>query len=159
MAGRATKAANSPFYKARMEAAAFNDNYNSREGAAEELGIDRTRLARVELGSINPYPEEVLMMADTYNCPELTNHYCAKLCPLGKETIQEAELLHLDRLTIKVLGALEESGFIAKTLLRLVDDGNITNDEIDETMEVLEALTRIARTATQMNLWVEKNLK
>lgn len=159
MAGRATKAANSPFYKARMEAAAFNDNYNSREGAAEELGIDRTRLARIELGSINPYPEEVLMMADTYNSPELTNHYCAKLCPLGKETIQEAELLHLDRLTIKVLGALGNSKNISETLLKIVEDGTITHDEIKEAREVLEALTKIAKTATQMNLWIEKNLK
>ena len=67
MAKKATKAADNIFYKARMEAAACNDRLSSREGAAELLGIDRTRLARIELGSLNPYPEEVLLMSDAYN--------------------------------------------------------------------------------------------
>lgn len=67
MAKKATKAADNNFYKARMEAASFNDSFNSREGAAEILGIDRTRLARIELGSLSPYPEEVLLMSDAYN--------------------------------------------------------------------------------------------
>lgn len=59
MSKPATKAANSPFYLARMEAAKVNDRFISREGAADETGIDRTRLARIELDSITPYPEEV----------------------------------------------------------------------------------------------------
>ena len=41
----ATKAANNVFYKARMEASSWNDSLKSREGAAEETGVDRTRLA------------------------------------------------------------------------------------------------------------------
>lgn len=88
-----TIAANNVFCIARKQAASFNDNLNSREGASEELGIDRTRLARIELGSLNPYPEEVLMMSDVYNAPELNNHYCSRLCPLGIKTIAPAELL------------------------------------------------------------------
>lgn len=47
MSKPATKAANSPFYLARMEAAKVNDRFSSREGAADETGIDRTRLARI----------------------------------------------------------------------------------------------------------------
>ena len=61
MSKPATKAANSPFYLARMEAAKVNDRFSSREGAADETGIDRTRLARIELDSITPYPEEVML--------------------------------------------------------------------------------------------------
>ena len=80
-----TVAANNVFCIARKEAASFNDSLNSREGASELLGIDRTRIARIELGSLNPYPEEVLMMSDAYNAPELNNHYCSQLCPLGKK--------------------------------------------------------------------------
>lgn len=56
----ATKAADNMFCQARYEAAKFNERLSSREGAAEELGVDRTRLARIELGSVIPYPEEVL---------------------------------------------------------------------------------------------------
>lgn len=65
----ATKAAQNVFYLARMEAATCNDRLASREGASEEIGIDRTRLARIELGSLTPYPEEVLLMSEAYGAP------------------------------------------------------------------------------------------
>ena len=58
----ATKAASNMFCQARYEAAKSNERLSSREGAAEEIGIDRTRLARIELGSTIPYQEEVLLM-------------------------------------------------------------------------------------------------
>lgn len=58
----ATKAAANMFCQARYEAAKSNERLSSREGAAEEIGIDRTRLARIELGSTIPYQEEVLLM-------------------------------------------------------------------------------------------------
>lgn len=67
MAKYATKAKENIFTQARYNAAKFNDRLNSREGASEELGIDRSRLARIELGSKNPFPDEVLMMSDIYN--------------------------------------------------------------------------------------------
>lgn len=60
----ATKAADNVFYKARMAAASWNDRLASREGTSELTGIDRTRLANIELGTVNPHPDEVLMLAD-----------------------------------------------------------------------------------------------
>lgn len=62
MSKYATKAAENMLCQARYEAAKFNGRLSSREGAAEELGVDRTRLARIELGSVIPYPEEVLLI-------------------------------------------------------------------------------------------------
>lgn len=67
----ATKAADNVFYKARIEASSWNDRLSSREGAAEETGLDRTRLAYIELNTINPHPEEVVILSDAYNAPEL----------------------------------------------------------------------------------------
>ena len=69
MPRNATKAADNVFYLARKAAEKCNDHLGSREGAAEETGIDRTRLARIEAGVLVPYPEEVLMMAHTYQAP------------------------------------------------------------------------------------------
>lgn len=60
----ATKAAANMFCQARYEAAKSNERLSSREGAAEEIGIDRTRLARIELGSTIPYQEEVLLIRE-----------------------------------------------------------------------------------------------
>lgn len=103
-----TKAADNAFCIARKKAAAFNDKLNSREGAAEVLGLDRTRMARIELGSLWPYPEEVLLMADGYNAPELLNHYCCDVCPIGCRSHQRLEVAELDRLTVKLLSAMRK---------------------------------------------------
>lgn len=75
MPRNATKAADNVFYLARKAAEKCNDHLGSREGAAEETGIDRTRLARIEAGVLVPYPEEVLMMAHTYQAPQLCKAY------------------------------------------------------------------------------------
>ena len=63
MGKKATKAADNRYYLARSEAAEQNPDFSSREKAAEIIGIDRTRLARIELDTITPYPEEVRAMA------------------------------------------------------------------------------------------------
>ena len=48
MGKKATKAADNMYYLARCEAAETNADFSSREKAAELVGIDRTRLARIE---------------------------------------------------------------------------------------------------------------
>lgn len=154
-----TIAAKNVFCIARKEAASFNDNLNSREGASELLGIDRTRLARIELGSLNPYPEEVLLMSDAYNSPELNNYFCSKMCPLGCQTVPTAELLQLDRLTIKILAALGNADFIQKTIIEVVKDGAVTEDEQPQIDRILTALENISKAAIEMKLWVEKNIR
>ena len=68
----ATKARDNVWYEARYNAAKkyHNDKLLSREGAAEEAGIDRTRLAKIELDTIQPYPEEAVILADVYHAPD-----------------------------------------------------------------------------------------
>ena len=90
MGKKATKAADNMYYLARSEAAVQNPDLSSREKAAELIGIDRTRLARIELDAIMPYPEEVRDMAKVYNTPELCNSYCARECPLGRNKCQRS---------------------------------------------------------------------
>ena len=73
MGKKATKAADNMYYLARCEAAETNADFSSREKAAELVGIDRTRLARIELDTIVPYPEEVKAMAKAYISTNLAN--------------------------------------------------------------------------------------
>lgn len=143
MPKQATKAADNAFYKARIAASKCNDRLASREGASEELGIDRTRLARIELGSLNPYPEEVLLMADYYDAPELANHYCSQICPLGRKTVPPAEARSIDRLTIRIISALGEADGITEAILDIAEDGIITPDENERLQQVIKALERI----------------
>lgn len=155
----ATKASDNEFYKARIAAASCNERLSSREGAAEETSIDRTRLARIELGSLNPYPEEVLLMSDTYNAPEIENYYCTHLCPLGKRTVTPAEMQDIDRLTIRVISALGDANHIKDAILQVAKDGEVSPDESDQVLAITSALEQIAITAQEMKLWVAKNLK
>ena len=159
MSRKATKAAENAFYIARIEAAAFNDSLNSREGASEIIGIDRTRLARIELGSLNPYPEEVMLMMDAYNTPELGNYHCSRQCPLGKQTVPQIEIAELDRLTIQIFSAFQKVNHIKDVLLDITADGVIDTEERPKLEQVLAALDMISMNAQSLKLWSEKNLK
>lgn len=152
----ATKTTGNVFYTARKEAEKCNDHLGSREGAAEETGIDRTRLARIEGGIAIPYPEEVWMMAQTYQAPQLCNHYCANICPLGKKTITPCELLQIDRLTVTVLTAMRGAGHVRDTILDIAGDGEITSDEIPQLEQVVKHLEAMERASMELRLWIAK---
>lgn len=125
----ATKAADNVFYRARIAAASWNDRLGSREGASEVTGIDRTRLANIELGTINPHPEEVLMLSDTYNAPELQNHFCSHLCPLGIGTISPIELEELERVTLQLISAMKSLPEVKDGIIDIAADGVIDASE------------------------------
>lgn len=157
MGKMATKASDNVFCKARYAAGKFNDRLNSREGASEELGMDRTRLAKIELGSINPHPEEVLMMAEIYNAPELKNYFCVNVCPLG-ECIPKAEIATLDRISIRALAAFKKISEIKETLLDITEDGIISEDETEDLKKILKTLDELSMVTQSLKVWVEKNL-
>lgn len=70
------------YFRCRKNAAQHNDKLNSREGAAELLGISVSTLANYELGITKVVPvDAVVMMADLYQAPELKAHYCKHTCP------------------------------------------------------------------------------
>ncbi|MBQ9993237.1 MAG: helix-turn-helix transcriptional regulator [Clostridia bacterium] len=159
MSKKATKAADNIYYIARSETAERDDTYNSREKASEIMGIDRTRLARIELGSVCPYPEEVLIMADRYNKPELCNHYCATDCPIGRGNVKKVELDDFDRLSLKALGSLKDVDSIRESLIAISEDGVVDNSELQDFEQILEALDKISTTAQALSIWTKKNIK
>jgi len=159
MGKKATKAADNMYYQARCEAAENNEDFSSREKAAELIGIDRTRLARIELDAIMPYPEEVKAMAEAYNTPELCNSYCARECPLGKGTVQEVEIDDFDRLALKVLGSLKNIEAIRATLITISEDGVVQEWERGDFQGILDSLDKISANANALKLWAMKNIK
>lgn len=154
----ATKAAENIFCKARYEAAKFNERLSSREGAAEELGIDRTRLARIELGSTVPYQDEVLLMADCYRAPELKGNYCRGMCPLGKgmPKIEDADL---DRISLRALASFRKINEAKELLLDITADGIITDDEKTDLEKIISTLDEVNEITQNLKNWIEKNLK
>lgn len=139
----ATKAADNVFYKARMAAASWNDRLASREGTSELTGIDRTRLANIELGTVNPHPDEVLMLSDTYNAPELQNHFCSRLCPLGIGTVNPVKVEELEAVVLQMLSVMRCLPEVKDGIIDIAADGVIDDNERERMKEYLRMLDEI----------------
>lgn len=151
------KTSSNVFYQARCEASKHNEQLSSREGAADIMSIDRGRLYRIESGIANPYPEEIHLMADLYNAPELENYYCTNICPLGRE-MPKADLADLDRISIRALSTFRKIGETRELLLDITEDGVISEEEKGDLNKVLKNLEELEQIAQSLKLWVKKNL-
>ncbi len=158
MSKKATKAADNMYYLARCEAAECNPDFNSREKAAEIIGMDRTRLARIELDTIAPYPEEVKAMSEAYRVPELCNSYCARECPIGQNSVQEVTIDDFDRLALKVLGSLKDIDSLRSSLIAISEDGQVDDYEREDFQKILDTLEKISTNAKALQLWAIKNI-
>jgi hypothetical protein len=157
MANVTAKTSSNIFYKARCEAATHNEQLSSREGAADIMSIDRGRLYRIESGIVNPYPEEVHLMADLYNAPELRNHFCTNMCPLGSD-MPKADMVDLDRISIRALSTFRKIGETKELLLDITEDGVIDDSEKADMQKILENLDELEQVTQSLKLWVKKNL-
>ncbi len=144
------------FYQARCKASAHNEQLSSREGAADIMSIDRGRLYRIESGLTYPYPEEVHLMADLYNAPELRNFYCRSCCPLG-EDVPEINAAGIDRITIKALASFRKIGETKELLLSITEDGIISENEKPEMDKVLKNLEELETISQNLRVWIKKN--
>ena len=158
MGRKATKASDNIFYQARVEAMKKNPAFSSREKASDLIGIDRTRLARIELSEVIPYQEEVKLIAQTYEKPELCNQYCTMLCPLGSITTKKVKVRNLDRLILNTLGALNDVSDLKDSLIDISEDGLVDDSERDEFKKILNVLSEISEMAQSLELWAKKNL-
>ena len=159
MGKKATKAADNMYYLARSQAAEADSDFSSREKAAELTGIDRTRLARIELDTISPYPEEVKAMAEAYNTPELCNSYCARECPIGRNSVSEVTIDDFDRLALKVLGSLKDIDALRASLIAISEDGVIEENERPAFQKILDSLQKISNNANALRIWAMKNIR
>lgn len=154
----AVKTSLNVFYKARCKAATHNERLSSREGAADIMSIDRGRLYRIESGIANPYPEEIHLMSDLYNAPELENYYCTNMCPLGCE-MPKVSVEDLDRITLKALSSLRNVGKVKDKLLDITEDGIISEDEEADMKEILESLEELEQISHSFRIWAKKNMQ
>jgi len=152
----ATKAADNVFYKARMAAASWNDRLASREGASELTGIDRTRLANIELGTVNPHPDEVLMLADIYNAPELQNHFCSRLCPLGIGTVNPLKVEELEAVVLQMLSVMRCLPEVKDGIIDIAADGVIDDNERERMKGYLRMLDEIDNKIQSLKLLYRK---
>lgn len=159
MGSAPTKAASNMYCKCRIAAARYNDKLNSREGAAELLGLSPSTLASYELDLTKVVPvENIALMADVYNAPELRRWYCTNMCPLG-EDMPKLELAELDRITVKTLSALRNISNVKDDLLDITADGVISSDEKPKLDNIIETLKEVSAIAQSLIIWAKKNIK
>lgn len=160
MGTRPTKAADSIYCKCRLEAATYNDRLNSREGAAELLGVSPSSLADYELGNTKIIPvDKIVLMADLYNAPEIKNHYCRNVCPIGCDFPDIIEDADLDRLSIKAISSLQNAKWISDTLLSIVADGVISDSEKEDLDKIMATLDEFVGIYQSLKVYAEKNMK
>ena len=151
------------YYYARKEASSCNERLNSREGAAEETGIDRTRIANIEIGNVIPYPEEVLMFAETYNAPDLENKHCSQVCPIGKRRVPCLEISSADKAVLNFMAAYidlkRSDNEIEDLVIKAAEDGTVTDKTMSLLLRIMEKATTLNTRTQELILWTEKNIK
>lgn len=158
MGRKPTKAADNPFCIARLEAAKYNERLFSKEGASELLGVSVSTLSDYELGITKVVPPDmVLKMADLYNAPELENHYCTSMCPLGSN-IPQVSVGTLDRISLRALDAFRKVKEANELLVDIVADGVIDDSEKPQLDKILGTLDELEQVAQSLKLWARKNL-
>jgi len=159
MGARPTKAASNIYCRCRIAAAKYDDRLNSREGAAELLGVSASTLADYELGTTKCVPvDSVVRMADLYNAPELLNHYCTNECPIGRGKELPIEVSQLESVTLKLLSAFQGNENIRNVLIAISADGKITDDESADFARVLSYLEDVSAKVEEFKLWAEKQV-
>lgn len=152
----APKAKDNPLYLARLNASNGNDAFGSRESAAKQLCINPERLRNIELDLVIPRADEIMIMADAYNAPELMNYHCAVSCPIGRKTVPRAEIISLDRLIINTINALDGIEDKGKKLCRLCGGGDISAEILPVLRDVMTSFNKVAQVRAEMQIWLEK---
>ncbi|MDO4301822.1 MAG: XRE family transcriptional regulator [Clostridia bacterium] len=144
MSRKCEKGCNNPFYMARMRAASINDRLASRFSTSELIAISEKRLMLIEKGTANPYPEEILMMSEAYNAPELENYYCSSVCPLRAVPAIDSNRT-LSEIAISAYQSLKCSKELQEEMMDIVADGRISEDEKIRVQRVIDALEDITK--------------
>ena len=131
----------------------------SREKASELLGwISPERIEKIENEKSLPHPDEVLAMSEAYKVPRLCNYYCANLCPIGQEYVPEVKVKDLSQIVLEMLSSLNSVRKKQERLIEITADGEITNDEVEDFVNIQKELERISLTVETLQLWSERML-
>lgn len=157
-----TKGNDNAYFRARKEAAIYNEKLFSREGAAELLGISVSTLADYELGNTKVVPvDKVVLMADLYNCPELKYKYCKCECPIGRQMPLATEAKGIEGIALRMIQQFDskELGEMKDSLVDIAADGIISDDEKPKVESILRKLNDMAVVINEMKLVGEKALR
>ena len=153
-----------------MGRASVKENKNRYQLAREDLGLSREkasdllgtipaeRIEKIENEKSLPHPDEVLVMSQKYKKPSLCNYFCSNDCPIGREYVPEVQIKELSAIVIEMLASLNSVNKTKDRLIEIAADGVISDDEIDDFIQIQNELERISITVETLQLWSEKML-
>ena len=147
------------YFRARKEAAKYNERLSSREGAAELLGVSSSTLADYELGNTKVVPvDKVVLMADLYNGPELKTMYCKQECPIGRLMPIATQLSSLESVTIRFLKEFDRKKLesIRTGMIDIAADGQVDAAEKGELQMILKMMDDLSLVLSEIKLIGEK---
>lgn len=151
---RASTKQNKTVYQRRREELGL-----SREKASELLSvIPPERIERIESGKFPAHPDEVIVMAEKYQYPQLCNYYCANECAIGKQYVPEIRIKDLSQIVLEMLASLNSVKKHQERLIEITADGLIEEDEIEDFIQIQEELERISITVETLQLWSEQKM-
>ena len=157
-----TKDNQNVYFRARKEAAEYNEALSSREKAAELLGISSSTLADYELGITKFVPvDKVVLLSDLYNRPELRTGYCKHECPIGKNFSIATRINGIEGIALRIIREFNSDKIkgIKEMLVDIAADGVISEDEKPVLKEILEQLDQLSLAISELKLAGEKALK
>ena len=133
----------------------------TRAQASELIGtISESRLEKLETGKTAIVPEDVVDMALAYKKPELCNYYCTHECRIGQSSVPEVSP-KLNTLSEIVLGMLSALNSLDRQKDRLIDitaDGEITEDELPDFVNIQKQLDQIDLTVEALKIWIANTI-
>lgn len=151
---RASTKSNKTVYQLKREELGL-----SREKASELLEVlPPERIERIESGKFTAHPDEVLVMAEKYQAPELCNYFCANECEIGRQYVPEVKIKDLSRIVLEMLASLNSVKKRQDRLIEITADGQIVEDEVEDFIMIQEELERISITVETLQLWTEQKL-
>ena len=83
MAFTCRETATNPYHQTSLHAAERDTVFESRLSAGAMIGIISTRLYQIERELREPHRDELIIMSDVYDAPELLTYCCAEMCLVG----------------------------------------------------------------------------
>lgn len=131
----------------------------TREKASEAMVfISPDRIEKIESEKSLPHPDEILAMSKCYKVPQLCNYFCSHECPIGIEQVPEIPVRDLSQLTLEILASLNTLENEKTRLIEITVDGEITEDEMNDFVNIKEQLDKIALSVNSLKLWIEKSI-
>ena len=131
----------------------------TREQASELMvTMSPERIEKIENERSMPHPDEVLLMSDQYKQPDLCNYYCANQCPIGAQYVPEIKIKDLSQIVLETIASLNAMQKKKDRLIEITVDGEITDDELEDFVQIQEQLEKISVAVETLQLWCERML-